>query len=259
MEALLVKDGKEVVETVRIKYTVFDEYLIIFIKEICKTDAGEYTLRVSNESGSVSASFTVFITGLPGAPIGPLEVSDIDQHKCTLTWKPPTYDGGKRVTHYVIERHDLSHTHWIVVSTQCKECTFTVQGLTEGQEYLFRVMAANENGMGAPLEGVNPIKAKAPYDPPSAPGEPIVCEVGKDFANISWEKPASDGGARIQGYWIDKREVFPHSICFILFHSTHILLKFHSILTYFITSCSVLLRTAISLFILYLYLLFYFS
>jgi len=25
--------------------------------------------------------------------------------------------------------------------------------------------------------------------------------------NLSWEKPESDGGARIQGYWVDKREV----------------------------------------------------
>lgn len=206
MDVLLTKDGVEIVETVRIKYTVFDEYLIIFIKEITKADAGQYTLRVKNDSGDVSASFTVYITGLPGPPIGPLEVSDITQHKCTLNWKPPSYDGGKRVTHYVVERHDVSHTHWIVVSTQCKETTFTVQGLTEGQEYLFRVMAVNENGMGAPLQGINPIKAKAPFDPPSAPGVPDVTEVGRDFAHLSWTKPESDGGARIQGYWVDKRE-----------------------------------------------------
>lgn len=44
-------------------------------------------------------------------------------------------------------------------------------------------------------------------DPPSPPGTPKVTEVGGDFANLSWEKPESDGGARIQGYWIDKREV----------------------------------------------------
>jgi hypothetical protein len=43
-------------------------------------------------------------------------------------------------------------------------------------------------------------------DPPSAPGTPKVIEVGGDFVNLSWEKPTSDGGARIQGYWIDKRE-----------------------------------------------------
>ncbi|XP_011700590.1 PREDICTED: twitchin isoform X1 [Wasmannia auropunctata] len=207
MEVILKKDGRQIMETTHIKYTVFDEYLIIFIKDIQKDDAGIYDLSISNDSGSVSASFNVYITGLPGPPIGPLDVSDIDKHTCTLSWHPPKYDGGLRVTHYVVERRDVSHTHWIIVSSFCKDTTFVVQGLTEGQEYLFRVMAANDNGMGPPLEGTNPIKAKAPFDPPGPPGTPKVIEVGGDFVNLSWEKPETDGGAKIQGYWIDKREV----------------------------------------------------
>lgn len=44
-------------------------------------------------------------------------------------------------------------------------------------------------------------------DPPSRPGVPTVTEVGGDFVNLEWERPIMDGGARIQGYWIDKREV----------------------------------------------------
>lgn len=32
-------------------------------------------------------------------------------------------------------------------------------------------------------------------------------EVGGDFVNLSWERPTSDGGSRIQGYWIDKHEI----------------------------------------------------
>lgn len=44
-----------------------------------------------------------------------------------------------------------------------QDTTFTVQGLTENGEYLFRVMAVNENGQSAPLEGVNPIIAKLPF------------------------------------------------------------------------------------------------
>nr|CAD7424747.1 unnamed protein product [Timema monikensis] len=206
MEVTLSKDGNKIDETTHIKYTVFDEYLIIFIKEITKTDAGVYKLSVKNDSGSVSASFTVYITGLPGPPIGPLDVSDVTKHTCTLNWKSPSYDGGLRITHYVVERRDISSTHWIIISSFCKETTFTVQGLTEGQEYLFRIMAVNDNGIGPPLEGVNPIKAKPPFDTPSAPGVPKVTEIGGDFVNLHWDKPDSDGGARIQGYWIDKRE-----------------------------------------------------
>lgn len=207
MEVTLSKDGRKVDQSDHIKYTIFDDYLIIFIKDIKKDDAGTYTLTVKNDSGSVSASFTVYITGLPGPPNGPLDVTDITKHTCTLSWKPPSYDGGLRITHYVVERKDVSLTHWIIINSNCKDTTFTVQGLTEGQEYLFRIMAVNDNGMGPALEGTNPVKAKAPFDPPSAPGIPKVTEVGGDFINLEWDKPVSDGGARIQGYWIDKREV----------------------------------------------------
>ncbi|KAJ8977333.1 hypothetical protein NQ317_018615 [Molorchus minor] len=207
LDVTLTKNGQTIEESAHIRYTVFDDYIIIFIKDIAKSDAGDYNLNVKNDSGSASGSFTVYITGLPGPPNGPLETTDITKHTCTLSWKPPSYDGGLRVTHYVVERKDVSGTHWITVSSSCKDTTFTVQGLTEGQEYLFRVMAVNDNGMGPPLEGVNPVRAKAPFDPPGPPGVPKVTQVGGDFVNLEWTKPENDGGARVQGYWIDKREV----------------------------------------------------
>lgn len=207
IEITLTKNGQKVDDSDHIKYTTFDDYLIIFIKGIKKDDAGTYNLTLKNDSGSVSASFTVYITGLPGPPVGPLEVTDITKHTCTLFWKPPTYDGGLRVTHYVVERKDVTLTHWIIINSNVRDTQFTVQGLTEGQEYLFRVLAVNDNGMGPPLEGVNLVKAKAPFDPPSPPGIPKITQVGGDFVNLEWDKPTSDGGTRIQGYWIDKREV----------------------------------------------------
>lgn len=206
MDVTLSKNGQIIDDSSRVRTTVFDDYIIIFIREITKSDAGEYTLNVKNDSGSASGSFNVYITGLPGPPKGPLETSDISQHTCTLHWKPPAYDGGLKVTHYVIERKDVTGQHWITINSSCKDTTFMVQGLTEGQEYLFRVMAVNGNGMGAPLEGVNPIRAKAPFDKPSPPGTPKVTQVGGDFVNLEWTKPENDGGARVQGYWVDKRE-----------------------------------------------------
>lgn len=207
MEFVLKKDGVEIKDSGHIKYTIFDDYIAIFIKDIAKSDAGTYHVELKNDSGSVSGNFNVLITGLPGPPTGPLETTEITRHSCTLAWKPPTYDGGLRITHYVVERKDVSLSHWIVVSSFCKDCSFTVQGLAENQEYVFRVMAVNDNGHGPPLDGINPIRAKAPFDPPSPPGKPSVTEVGDDFVHLEWTKPESDGGARIQGYWIDKREM----------------------------------------------------
>lgn len=47
----------------RVKLTVFDEFLIIYIKEVDKSDAGMYTLTCKNDSGHATGNFTVNITG----------------------------------------------------------------------------------------------------------------------------------------------------------------------------------------------------
>ena len=51
------------------------------------------------------------------------------------------------------------------------------------------------------------LKSFTPLDKPQAPGEPTVTEIGGDFVSLSWDKPSSDGGGRIKGYYIEKREV----------------------------------------------------
>lgn len=189
------------------KYTVFDDYTVFYIRDIRKDDEGSYSIQVKNDSGQAKASFKLTVTGLPDAPTGPLELGEITRNSVTIGWKAPKNDGGKKVTHYIVERKEVTYNNWITVSTTCRDTFLTVQGLNEGGEYLFRVFAANENGQSVKaLEGESPVIPKHPFDPPSAPGVPDVTQVGGDFVNLSWAKPESDGGARIQGYYVEKRE-----------------------------------------------------
>ncbi|XP_035779466.1 twitchin-like isoform X8 [Anopheles albimanus] len=206
MEVNISKDRERLVETEHIKYTVFDDYAVIYIRDVLDSDKGVYLVNFKNDSGSVSCNVNVHVTGLPGPPTGPLLISHVTKNMCTVSWKPPSTDGGRKITHYIVERRDIKSPHWLIVSNYVKESQLIIKGLIEGSEYLFRVSAVNENGIGPALEGVDPIKARGPYDLPSAPGTPIIHEVGGDFVNLEWEKPVSDGGARIQGYWIEKRE-----------------------------------------------------
>lgn len=170
IDFVLKQNNVDVKDHSRIRSTVFDDYVAISIKEITVSDAGIYQVELKNDSGIAVGTFNVNITGLPGPPIGPLGISNITKHTCNLAWKPPAYDGGLKVTHYVVERKDVTSQHWITVHSNVKDTTCTVQGLAENQEYLFRVSAVNENGRGPALEGANPIRAKAPFDVPSAPG-----------------------------------------------------------------------------------------
>lgn len=43
-------------------------------------------------------------------------------------------------------------------------------------------------------------------DAPDAPGEPEAQEVGNDFVSLTWQKPRSDGGGRIAGYFVEKKD-----------------------------------------------------
>ena len=66
--------------------TLFDELLIIFMRDINKDVAGKYTVKVSNHSGSTEESFMIYISGLPGVPIEPLEISEIASYTRKLYW-----------------------------------------------------------------------------------------------------------------------------------------------------------------------------
>lgn len=64
MDASLTKDGREVSQSDHIKYVVFDDYVVLFFRDIKDDDAGEYTLTIKNKSGSASGSFTAYVTGI---------------------------------------------------------------------------------------------------------------------------------------------------------------------------------------------------
>ncbi|KAK3703484.1 hypothetical protein RRG08_024788 [Elysia crispata] len=200
------KDGKEVKESNRVKISPFDDFVTFVIKETDKDDTGKYTIEVSNDSGTATAPVNLKVVSPPGAPTGPLGVSDITKNTCHLNWKPPKEDGGGRITSYLVERQEVGKPYWVTISSHCKDTSIDVQGLYENSQYLFRVAAVTENGTGDFLTAESPIIAKMPFDAPDAPGVPDVAEVGGDFASLTWEKPRSDGGGRIQGYWVEKRE-----------------------------------------------------
>lgn len=207
----LYLNGSPIDDTGRIKVSVLDDFLTIYIKDVLAVDAGTYRLELSNDNGVCHGDFTLAVTALPGPPQGPLDVSAITNHTCTLAWMPPLYDGGSRVTHYMVERKEVDGAHWIIVASNVRDLSTTIQGLVEGQRYNFRVSAVNANGMGAPLQAKNEVIPKLPYEVPGPPGVPVVTEVGGDFVHLEWEKPDHDGGSRIQGYWIEKREAGSHT------------------------------------------------
>ena len=101
----------------------------------------------------------LFLIDKPGKPVGPLEFSDITKDSVTLSWSPPTKDGGLPITNYIIEAKDSKRTTWSKCGdVSAEETIFVADKLLEGGDYYFRVSAVNDEGPGAPLESVKSVR-----------------------------------------------------------------------------------------------------
>lgn len=55
---------------------------------------------MENEHGKDKAQCMVTVLDVPAAPEGPLKVNEIHKEGCTLNWKPPADNGGRRFRTY---------------------------------------------------------------------------------------------------------------------------------------------------------------
>ena len=93
----------------------------------------------------------------PGKP----ELKDWSKDHAKIKWTPPKSDGGAPITEYIIEKKEVPGTKWHKVATVPGDThDATINGLTEGQKYHFRVKAVNKAGPGKPSEASDLLLAK---------------------------------------------------------------------------------------------------
>ena len=84
-----------------------------------------------------------------------------------MSWKPSENNGGAPITHYVVEKQDLSlKGGWQTVGEAKPEgdaISFDVLGLTTNKEYKFRVRAVNKVGSSEPTPLAKVVLAKDPW------------------------------------------------------------------------------------------------
>lgn len=76
-----------------------------------------------------------------------LKVKEVSETTVTLTWSPPEDDGGAEVTGYVLERRELNKRAWNEVAKPA-DLEFLDEGLKTGINYVYRVAAVNDVGVG---------------------------------------------------------------------------------------------------------------
>ena len=117
-----------------------------------------------------------------------------------LTWTAPVSGGGRPITHYEYEQDGVWET------TESKDTTYTVRGLTNDQTYTFRVQAANAVGASRPSNSVMAAsRSGGDGAMPTAPRN-LLAEAGDTQVTLRWTAPASDGGNTINGYEYQQKE-----------------------------------------------------
>lgn len=179
-----------------------DTFSTLIIENCTRYDAGKYTLSLENNSGRKSITLTVKVLDTPGPP-GPLSFKDVTRGALTLMWDAPANDGGARIHHYIIEKHEAGHLSWQEVHPKCTRQILRVTNLAVGVAYFFRVTAENQYGIGEPYEMSEPIIAT---EEPAPPKRLDIIDTTSSTATLVWMKPEHDGGSRITGYIVETRK-----------------------------------------------------
>lgn len=99
----------------------------------------------------------VLVCEVPSVPLN-LHVVDVTKSTVTLHWEKPLHDGGSRLSGYIIEACKVGSDRWNTVTTvKASVSTYTIQSLTENDQYLFRMRATNSRGASEPMDIVTPV------------------------------------------------------------------------------------------------------
>jgi prepilin-type N-terminal cleavage/methylation domain-containing protein len=162
-----------------------------------------FTVRTKDPQGVLSDP--VEVTGTPTAATPPQSPQNVtltagpSGGQATLSWKAPIVDGGAAIIQYKVQwsttgiENDWNDNNSVVLDERnidftpsTSTYTYTVNNLTPGVRYFFRVLAINDRGVGSPSTIVSVIIfAAAPNVTSTAFDTNIL---------ISWTRVAGDSG-----------------------------------------------------------------
>ena len=191
-------------ETENLKIIKKDKEVTLCIEKSVRADTGFYAVVATNSNGSKSARCNVLVEDVPSPPLN-LKPAKVTSESVILTWNVPEDNGGADILNYVVEKREGKNKNWTQVNGTVIDFKYRVTKLTSGSEYQFRVAGENKFGIGCFAE-TNSIIAKNPFDVPGPPFKPSVTEVTKTSMLVTWQPPANNNGAEIEGYWLEMRD-----------------------------------------------------
>jgi hypothetical protein len=170
------------------------------------TNGNSYDFRVAAINGLGTGPYST-VTGVAVAapivaPSAPRNLAATPAStQAALNWDAPTSNGGAIITDYQVQYKLSSDSTWTTFNDGTSTATSaTVTGLSNGNNYDFRVAAINSAGTGSYVV-VTGIAVAAAATTPGAISN-LASVPGDTQVALSWSAPASNGGSPITDYAI---------------------------------------------------------
>ena len=166
------------------------------------TSGSKLTLTAAKDSRGVQASFTIVmsdvssadpppervaqgriqfeVVGTPSAPGAPRPFSKSQSETITMSWEPPSDDGGAPILYYNVKEQRKG------AQQRCDTNTCVFRKLKNGGSYSFRVQAVNRVGPGEWSE--ESVQARADTEPGRVENIRMV-DRGDGTITVAWDKP----------------------------------------------------------------------
>ncbi|CAF4929782.1 unnamed protein product, partial [Rotaria sp. Silwood1] len=121
-------------------------------------EEGQGAYSRSSESVTIKDPYDV-----PTQP-GPIDINELTDTSCILSWKPPIRDNGSAIIEYIIEQRFKTDPSFIRIETvtPITECFHKIEDLLTNGEYEFRVAARNQAGLSAYSQTERSVVIRAP-------------------------------------------------------------------------------------------------
>ncbi|XP_051769041.1 myomesin-2 isoform X5 [Ctenopharyngodon idella] len=140
----------------------------------------------------------------PSAPYG-ISLLNCNGSSMTLAWKRPKHTGGSKIKSYYLDKREAESVEWKEVNpSPVVHRIFTVENLTGGVFYEFKVQAVNLAGVGLPSEPSKAFACEAWTMAEPGPAYDIsFWEVRDSSILVQWRAPVYTGEGPITGYFVD--------------------------------------------------------
>ncbi|XP_054634123.1 M-protein, striated muscle isoform X6 [Dunckerocampus dactyliophorus] len=159
---------------------------------------------LSDESQESSPIEVESALATPSAPYGICMLS-CDGSSMTVAWKSPKRCGGSKINAYYVDKRNADTLVWQEVNLSAiMDRVCTVDNLTDGTFYEFKVQAANIAGVGVPSAPSLPMKCEAwNMEQPGPAYDLTFSEVRSHSLVLVWKAPVYTGASATSGYFVD--------------------------------------------------------